>query len=367
MDAPATLGKGVRVTQGALMEHFLLTWARWTRLDRRYPQYFGLITEGDGGPISRAVGTPMLFPRQSDRWPSFPVRCRDLADEAFRADFVTEWLVEAWRSKMPVAPAESDDIEQWFGAFAELHARRELMRLFALMDLPVEVDGAGLFEPQESRLVEQLQRTQMHVQAAVRRHLRFLRHSTLDASWLSNQWPPSVASSLGAADAEDWPKRAMTQLSSRGRTVADASRLLTRVQAAVWEGGFGRLAEDLHSPEFRPSLSGPLGVAGVELNPDPATPRVAAGGPASIVVVVARPGGRGWRGIDPGLHQLAGALDRGDVSPGMVVVLTDAWDSAAFNRDHRFALASHAARGVGFLVLLADATDQRLTLVDAGL
>jgi hypothetical protein len=85
-----------------------------------------------------------------------------------------------------------------------------------------------------------------------------------------------------------------------------------------------------------------------------------------MVVVCARPGGRGWRGIDPGLKQLAEYLDRCAEAKRLVVVLTDAWDSAAFDRRHRLALADHAAKGVGFVVLLADTTDQRLVLVDSG-
>ncbi|MGE3109699.1 MAG: hypothetical protein AB7O77_15280 [Phycisphaerales bacterium] len=393
----------------ALTEHFLLTWIEWFQVSRLYSQYFGY---GRGAEVAAimmpGLGVP-LFPGLPGTWASLHRQCQHIKDDIADDGYLPDILASAWGVDDPTVPRGTEDAEHWFFALAESHERRRLLGVYAIFAHPAWRDLYHMVAEQDRLLAARFNEAEGQTRLAVLTHLRFYRHATLDASWLS---PEGVDSRPSRADAgesalqrltyepppdREWASQSLDGLNLDRAVRTEVQQMLARIQRSVWEFGFSCLSEDLHSPDFRPATRSPVGTPAVVVNPQPPSlrgsarrersrreldeivhfaPKVerwigereqSAIEPGRVALAVARPGGRGWKGLAPALSRLTGYLGQAQRLPDVAVVLTDAWDSAAFARHHRRELRPYATRGVRFLFLLAGVPDRTMSRISVAL
>lgn len=394
----------------ALTEHFLLTWIEWFQVSRLYSQYFGYGRGAEAAAIMMpGLGMP-LFPGLPSTWASLHRQCQRIKDDIAGDGYLPDILASAWGVDDPTVPHGREDAEHWFFALAESHERRRLLGVYSSFAHPAWRDLNHMAADQERLLAAQFNEVEPQTRSAVLSHLRFYRHATLDASWLSpeglDRRPTERAAGESALQRltyepipdREWASQSLDGLDLDQAVRAEVQQMMVRIQRSVWEFGFTCLSEDLHSPDFRPATRSPVGTPAVTLNPRPPSlpgpgrreprprrdldeivhfvPKVerwmgereqSAIEPGRISLTVARPDGRGWAGIAPALSQLAAYFGQAQRLPDVAVVLTDAWDSAAFARHHRRDLRPYATRGVRFLFLLAGVPDRTMSRISVAL
>lgn len=401
--APATIGVGAEVSLSALTEHLLQTWMEWFQVSRLYSQYFGYGRGDDTGvfAVQGLVGTAFAgLPRQ---WTSLHRQCQEIKEWVREDRELPDLWAQAWGVVERSVPAP-DDTETWFLLLVESHERRRLLGPLVGLGGPGWNNLLQLVVEEDRRLGDWFNDLSGETRAAVLDHLRFYRHATLDASWLSPEGLAAGQRPFG--DSSELHRLTVAQVQERGwidalGTVeldaavrAEAQQMLLRIQSSVWEFGFTCLTEDLHAPDFQPATRGPVGTPAVEVNPDPVprreprrrrrggrdgdsithfapvVERWAEGreqsqiGPGRIVLSTSPPRGKGWRGVARTLENLVGHLGLAEQRPDLVVVITDSWDSAAFARQFRRSLRPHASAGVQFMFLLAGAPDRLLSRIN---
>lgn len=401
--APATVGASGEMSMWALTEHFLLTWIEWFQVSRLYSQYFGYGRGAEMAAIMMpGLGLP-LFPGLPATWGSLHRRCQEIKDWVMQEGELADLWLRKWGLEdrdMAVIPK---DLEQVFMMLVESHERRRLIEVFAWHPNPAWMHLHNQLIRRDAMLADFIGSLSGDTRQHLQTHLRFYRHATLDVSWLAEDARGQRGDSIdyrsavrqltsAIPDDSEWPDRTLGDIELDAPLRVHARALLSRVQHAVWEIGFTCLAEDVHAPDFRAGTTTVVGTPAVQLNPAPrreVKPRQLPRGrrdddqivyfaapyaaeerepspiePGRLLLIVNKPGGRGWKTLSTALDQLSDYLGQASRRPDLVVVLTDSWDSAAFARRHRRNLHPHASAGVRFLFLLAGVPDRRLTRID---
>lgn len=394
------------ISHWALAEHFMLTWAEWTQVCRRYSTYYG-----HGVPAMQTAFALMRmspFPGLPAGWNSINMLCQGCKDSFSRSRELAEIWDEAWGlSDSKTFEVEPGDVRGWCIRFIESYER---LRMLSVLGKDADESWAELRDRVmvwDDVLRGDFIEADPATQEQVLGHLRRYRHATLDAPWLSfkagEDSDPSEGPDRSSVremtsekySAAEWSGQALERFGLEGRMREEARRVLRRLGEGVWEFGFSPVTEDLHERELRPSSLGPVGSPIVLLNPRPGTTRsgqekkrrgtvvhlgLFAGGPVwkdgreasdlelgQITVTSARSGGRGWIETTRRLGDLVGYLAEAERLPDLCIVMSEAWDSSAFERQWRDVLRPFQAKGVQFLFLLAGVPDRRLTALDVAL
>ena len=217
--------------------------------------------------------------------------------------------------------------------------------------------GRGVFtatrkvvDQQNDRLVERWHDLPKGVQDKVWFHLRHYLHSVLGVSWLVDSAAPGVSALLSLSwrtQAVSRPMRKLIRDMDEGPPASTTlERLLERLETAIGELGYEAVALDLVSDDLIGGDDSLLASDEVMVIPghmdDDSRP---------ILLAVTR----GWNGKEAlsftrVMRQVKARLTAGRGAIQHVVVFCDAWDTPAFEEEHREELEAHCAAGRAVLV-----------------
>lgn len=350
-----TLKSDERIEHWFLAEHFLITWSNWRGLFERFRRYFGQPADS--------------FPRT---WSELVAKCDVLVFRLVRDASLDEIIARSWfdpddAAFRPVSRRKYD-IATIYTQVARAHERLAVLARSERVEpqpsrkeatIQKAAPGRGVLPrtrrviaEQNDRLVERWHDLPRGVQDRVWFHLRHYLHSVLGVSWLVDVADPGTSALLSLSWRMQAVSRPVRKLSLDLDASPPASTLLEklqeRLQTAIGELGYEAIVEDLISVDMIGGDDSLLASDQVMVVPghmdDEARP---------ILLAVTR----GWSGKDPlsftrVMRQVKARLVAGAETIRRVVVLCDAWDTPAFEEEHREELEAHARRGVGFSFVL---------------
>lgn len=353
--ARRTLGSDERIEHWFLAEHFLTTWSHWGGLFERFCRYFGQPADS--------------FPRT---WSQFIANCDGLVFRLTRDEALDEIIARSWTDPddsafRPLARRKYD-IATIYSQVARAHERAQLVVRSQKVEIRTiskeatiqkAARGRGVLATtrrviaeQNDRLVERWHDLPRGVQDRVWFHLRHYLHAVLGVSWLVDVAEPGTSALLSLSWRMQAVPRPMRKLSLDLDESPPASALLERLQerlqTAIRELGYEAVVEDLISDDMIGGDDSPLASDQVMVIPGHMDD-------SSRPILLAAT--RGWNGKDPlsftrVIRQVKARLIAGAGTIRHVVVLCDAWDTPAFEDEHREELEAHARRGVGFSFVL---------------
>jgi hypothetical protein len=350
--ARKTLGNDLAVTAWTLAEHFLLGWADWAGLWRRFLAYFGYGNQS--------------FPRA---WHTLEHRCHSLAESLLRDRTLGQLIAENWASSelgrlMGMADQSSRSTchvllanHQHLAVFGALGV--EPAALIDKLTLPHSPDpiwprAASLVREINHSLARQWQELPRDLRESTLWHLRHYRRATLLASWLVHD-PEAVAyqeqSALLHVLREDTPVAPAISEFVRHMAIDDrhrdtVSRVIERIRAAVADFGYDNFVDDVSAEEFFGGDDSPVGSTAINLIPSELR------GACSPVLVAVSKGDKRGLGFPAIMMRVREHLIRCPQTR-VAIILCDHWRPGMLD-DHLGDLrAHHQEHGVQFLFLMA--------------
>lgn len=142
-------------------------------------------------------------------------------------------------------------------------------------------------------------------------------------------------------------------------TSSSVAGLLDRLKTAIAELGYDAVIEDLSSPELIGGEDSLLASEDVMVGPG----HLADSTRPILLAVTKRWSGKGPHSFARVMRHFKARLIESRGTIQVVIVLSDCWDSASFQEEHRDELSAHDSNGVRFLFVLVGVPDSTLVPV----